>query len=336
MKRMKIFMLDHRTYCINSLGDALAQEGHQITYQSSWKLKEIENGIAYFKPDILITVGYNRALFRFMGQILGLCQKYGLFHLYWATEDLINHTDWSLPFVQCTKPDLVWTIHPACIEKYKRMGIDSSYFNFAFNPRIFPEKKRDEHELYNISFIGATHLFKETYRFESLKQLLFPLVERGEKTNVWGLGWKKENSTTIKGAFGCVIPDDWLHGHILYGNTPSVYRQSKIVLGIQNAKDQVSQRTFEILGSGAFMITNKTEAITRMFKDKQELVTTDAPEETIKLIKYYLGQPKLRYEIGCNARRKVMNQYTYHHQLTRLWPMVERLSQEKKRRKVIF
>jgi spore maturation protein CgeB len=325
MQTYKIFFLDHRTYCLNSLGDSLAQLGHQLTYQSSWVPEEVEAGIAYFKPNILITVGYNRPLFsRFADKLPGLCKKYGLFHLYWATEDLINHTSWSLPYIQRTKPDLVWTIHPDCIEKYENMGIPASYLNFGFNPRMFPEKKKDEKEVYDISFVGAPHLFKRTYRFDSLEHLLFPLVQVGQKTHVWGYKWRKEQAFIAK-VFGQAVPRDWLHGHLLYKESASVYRSSKIVLGVQNAQDQVTQRTFEILGSGALMIASRTQAIAEMFADKKELVLTSSPKETIELVNYYLNRPELRYEIGRNARRKVMEHYTYRHQITKIWPKAERL-----------
>lgn len=329
MHKYKIFMLDHRTYCLESLGDSLAQLGHKIFYQSSWVPQEVEAGIAYFKPDILLTVGYNRPLFhRFASIIPQLCHKYNLFHLYWATEDLINHDDWSLPYVKQTKPDMVWTIHPQCIAKYEQLGIPAGYFNFAFNPRIFPPKEEGEKEVYDISLVGATHLFKKTYRFDSLKHLLFPLVAAGHKTHIWGYGWRKDEEI-IKKEFGQSVPHDWLQGHLLYKKTGTVYRSSKIVLGIQNAEDQITQRTLEILGTGAFMLASRTQALTAMFIENQDLVLTSSPAETIALVNYYLPRPHLRFKIGQNARRKVMQYYTYQQQLAQIWPQTEGLLKEK-------
>ncbi|MFZ7102545.1 MAG: CgeB family protein [Peptococcaceae bacterium] len=329
MQTYKFFFLDHRSYCINSLGDSLAQLGHKITYQSSWLPEEVEAGIAYFKPDVLITVGYNRPLFfRFADKIPILCKKYNLFHVYWATEDLINHTSWSLPYIQRAKPDLVWTIHPRCIGEYEKLGIPAIYFNFAFNPRIFPEKKKTAKEIYDISFIGATHLFKKTYRFDSLRHLLFPLIEAGQKTHVWGYGWRS-NEALLKKEFGQTVPPEWLQGHALYKKTADIYRSSKIVLGVQNAEDQVTQRTFEILGTGAFMLASRIQALTEMFTDKKELVLTSSPAETLELVNYYLNRPELRYEIGHNARQKVLENYTYLQQLAEVWPKTEQLLKQK-------
>ncbi|NLM52303.1 MAG: glycosyltransferase [Firmicutes bacterium] len=324
MQTFKFFLLDHRSYCINSIGDALAQLGHQVFFQSSWHDKEIEAGIAYFKPDILLTVGYNRRLFRYLERLPALCKKYRLFHIYWATEDLINHADWSLTFIRKGKPDLVWTIHPACVEKYERLGIPSAYLNFAFNPRLFPAKTKEDKEIYDLAFIGSTHLFKETYRIESLKQLLFPLVKEKQKVDIWGIGWKKE-AAQIKKFFGLTVPSDRVHGFLPYKKTAFVYRSAKIVLGVQNAVDQVTQRTFEILGSGAFMIASRTKALEELFTDRQEIVLTKSAEETLDLINFYLKRPELRLQIGQNARRKIMQHHTYKQRLQKVWPQAQSL-----------
>ncbi len=325
MRTYKIFILDHRSYCLNSIGDSLAQLGHQIFYQSSWDPKEVEAGIAYFKPDILMTVGYNHALFGgFLERLPTLCQKYRLFHIYWATEDMIHHDTWSIQVVQKAKPDYVWTIHPACVEKYEQYGIPASYLNFACNPRLFPAKQKTDQEIYNIAFVGTTHLFTRTYRFDSLQHLLFPLIRANKKTHIWGSGWKKDRAQ-IKQEFGAIVPNDWLQGHLPYKKSSSIYRSSKIVLGVQNADDQVTQRTFEILGSGACMIASRTSALTELFQDKHEIILTSSPEETLELVDYYLAHPELRHQIGANARAKVLTQHTYQQHLLALWHCVEPL-----------
>lgn len=319
MKKYKIFILDHRTYCVNSIGDSLAQLGHEIFYQSSSSLKNLEAGLSYFKPDILLTVGYNRKLFGvFKDHIHTLCKKHKLFHIYWATEDLINHIDWSIPYVLSAKPDVVWTIHPQCVEKYKNINIPSMYFNFAFNPRYFLHQTRGNDFVYDVVFVGATHFFKDTYRFDSLKQLLFPLVKANIKTDIWGLGWKKDKDFILN-KFGCIIPPAWLHGHLLYGKTGTIYRKSKIILGIQNAKDQVTQRTFEILGSGCFMLASRTTAMEELFDDKNEVALSSSPEETIELANFYLKKPELRFAMGKRAREKILNHHTYIHRINAVW-----------------
>lgn len=323
MKRYKIFFLDHRSIYLNSLVDAMGQMGNEIYYQSSWNFSEIEAGIRYFRPDILLTVGCDIPLRDPSLMIIpSLCEKYGLFHIYWATEDKIHHEDWSLPFVQKIKPDLVWTIHPECVASYQAIGIPSAYVNFAFNPRMAEPAVAEAEKQYAISLIATTHFHKRTYRYESFVQLVVPLIHNHLQMDIWGFGWEQDRSL-IEKEFGVSIPADWIHGYLPYKESMKVYQQSKIVLSLQNALDQVSQRTFEILGSGAFMLTNATPAIAEMFEDGVDLVMSHHPEETVELVKHYLDLPKQRQRIGQSARTKVLAQHTYFHRLHSVWEQLE-------------
>ncbi|QOY34215.1 CgeB family protein [Anaerobacillus isosaccharinicus] len=325
MQQYKIFFLDHRSCYLNSLGDSLAQMGHKIFYQSSWVPEEIEKGIAFFKPDILLTVGWDLPLtYPFLDTLPALCEKYKLFHVYWATEDMIHYDKWSAPFVKRIKPDLVWTIHSACVKKYEDQGIRADYLNFAFNPRLFRAKTSADEERYNVALVGSAHLTHKTYRYNSIQDLIIPLIRENEKVHIWGGHWDKESSF-MKREFGECVPKNWLEGYLPYKETGSIYRAAKIVLGLQNAKDQVSQRTFEILGTGGFMIANRTKALSSMFEDRKEIALSSSPEETMSLIRHYLDKPEERLEIGTAAKKKVLKEYYFHKHLLRVHPKLDRL-----------
>lgn len=298
-------------------------------------MKEIEAGITYFRPDVLITTGIDVMMFDpALSVIPELCDKYGMYHIYWATEDRIHFDGISLPFVRLVKPDAVWTIHPDCVAKYRALGKLSDYLNFAFNPRLFPPKPDDgaKKEKYDVALVGTTHLDTRTFRYDSLRQLLFPLFagDTGIRVDIWGNGWI-ENAAMIEKEFGVTVPPSCIHGLLPYKETSRVYRQSKIMLGVQNARDQVSQRTFEILGSGAFMIASRTEELERLFEDGKEVVLTSSPEETIERVQYYLPRPEERLQIGRRARAKVMAGHTFLHRLEQLWPAVQQSVNQKRR-----
>lgn len=54
------------------------------------------------------------------------------------------------------------------------------------------------------------------------------------------------------------IPEDWLHGYIHYLEARKVYNSADIVVGIQNHLTQLTQRIYEILGAGGFLLTADT------------------------------------------------------------------------------
>lgn len=314
---------------LDSLGDTLAQLGHRISYQSSWNMTEIEAGIAYFQPDILITVGLDIPLRSpTLDVIPEICRKHNLFHIYWATEDKIHHDLWSLPFMDRIKPDYVLTIHPECVASYQQRGIPAQYMNFACNPRFFKEKPPAIGDIYDISMIATAHLDQYTYRYDSFAHLFFPLVHANQKVHVWGSGW--EGNPLVQPYFGADVPSDWLQGYLPYRSTETVYHQSKIVLGVQNALDQVTQRTFEILGAGGFMLASRTPELSRMFTEDVEIVLSESPSETLEKVAFYLAHPALREQIGQAARRKILAAHTYLHRIQDIWPVVDAMVKEKR------
>lgn len=332
MDNCRIFFINHRSIYLNSLGDALSQHGHKVFFQSSWNVEEIRRGIAYFKPHLLVTAGVDIPEgLDDLSFIPELCEQFRLPHVYWATEDKIHYERWSLPFVRKIRPDMVLTIHPDCVALYKKEGVAAQYMNFACNPRLFPGKRDLSEEIYAIAFVGTTHLETWTYRYESLKQLLFPLVHAGVRTEVWGYNWDT-STALLRNSFGTPIPRAWQRGYLPYKHTGGVYRQSGIMLGVQNATDQVSQRTFEILGTGAFMIASRTPELQRLFDEGKDIVLSSGPQETLELVDYYSRHPAERQRIGRRARANVLANHTFAARLRQVWPDVAGLVEQVKER----
>nr|WP_280518662.1 glycosyltransferase [Lederbergia wuyishanensis] len=105
--------------------------------------------------------------------------------------------------------------------------------------------------------------------------------------------------------FGKDIPKSWQHGYLDYTEANKVYNSAKIVLGLQNHPTQLTQRTYEILGSGGFLITQDTPEIRRLFTPNQDLVVSSSPDETIKLVNFYLSHPKERERIRKDGLKTV-------------------------------
>ena len=98
----------------------------------------------------------------------------------------------------------------------------------------------------------------------------------------------------MKNILGVDIPRDWIQGYIDYTDANKVYSSSDIIIGLQNLPTQLTQRTYEIMGSGGILLTNDIPIINRLFKSGRDLITSSSPEETIELVKYYLQYPEKR------------------------------------------
>lgn len=56
----------------------------------------------------------------------------------------------------------------------------------------------------------------------------------------------------------------------------------------------MTQRNFEILASGGFLLTSDTPIIRKLFVPGRDLIVSSSPEETIELIQYYLSDNEKR------------------------------------------
>ena len=104
----------------------------------------------------------------------------------------------------------------------------------------------------------------------------------------------------------CWRTRSWLHGYLPYPDAHKVYNSAKIVIGPQNQLTQVTQRTYEILGSGGFLLTSDTPEIRRLFKPGKDLVVSRSAKQTRNLVRYYLKHPKQRERIRKQGKITVL------------------------------
>ncbi|TGU55071.1 glycosyltransferase family 1 protein, partial [Mesorhizobium sp. M00.F.Ca.ET.186.01.1.1] len=72
-----------------------------------------------------------------------------------------------------------------------------------------------------------------------------------------------------------------------------------------NYETQLTQRTYEILGSGGFLVTQDTLAVRSMFTSGKDLLAASTSHETRQIIEHYLQHPEERKQIQEQGRRAV-------------------------------
>jgi len=116
----------------------------------------------------------------------------------------------------------------------------------------------------------------------------------------------------MKAIFSREVPQDWIRGYLPYTEANKVYSSVDIVIGPQNLPGQLTQRTYEILGSGGFLITSDTPAVLRLFEPGRDLVVSASKEDTLRLVSYYLKNPEQRQKIREHAKYAVAK-HSYKH-----------------------
>lgn len=106
-----------------------------------------------------------------------------------------------------------------------------------------------------------------------------------------------------------------------WSELPKVFCMSKINLNftIPNIKSGIPLRVWDVLGAGGFLMTNYQAEIPCYFKEGEDLVCFDGPEDLSEKAGYYLEHEKERKRIAENGYRKVKEHHDY---MTRIQEML--------------
>lgn len=269
----------------------------------------LEEAFDRFRPDLLITTGwtYREHKRKHIDQLIKKIAKYQIKHLYWATEDPRWTKECSFRCIEIFKPDAVLTIHPESVSKYRRLGIPAGHLDFGCNPEFNKYEPPTSDYAYDVALVGNGGKAWKSYRKNSVEILLKPLVERGYHMAIWGSRWDRFNEELM----GFKIPQHMIKGKLPYEETNKVYNSAKIILGLQNDQGMLTSRTFEVLGSGGFLLTAPTQAVKNLFKNNVHLICSSSPEDTVNLVNYFLKDAKARQEVAQNGQWEVYLNHTY-------------------------
>lgn len=93
--------------------------------------------------------------------------------------------------------------------------------------------------------------------------------------------------------------------------------RSKIVLNLAQGNTGTSQRVFEGMACGAFMLTNYIGIDERLFNDREHLCYWKDEKQLLNLIRFYLDiNEETRKQIAQTGQREVMRSHLIHHRLS--------------------
>lgn len=254
-----------------------------------------------FKPDYLFTdSGVNH-----QDIIFPILEQTSLPHIYWAIEDPVANAGMAMSWAARS----VLSLTP-CVEmlsNYERNGHRAICIPFAIDPDYY---YRYPVEL-ELAKLDAVHIgnnynvFPE--RIAAYRYIIQPFIDRSANLVVYGKWWGN-----LSHAY--TIPDTVNKGYLAHERMGPHYSSAKIVLGLHSIVDSAtmqSMRTFEALGCGGFLLTQRTKAITSMFEDHKHLVASSSYGETVELMKYYLPRDEARARIAEQGRKHVYKYHTY-------------------------
>jgi len=316
---MKIVFIESDPQYLLGLPAGFQKQGCRVKVLNDIVEAKINRVFREYRPDLVVTAGWTKIHTKDNLSTLGrLKRKHGVKHAYWATEDPRWTEQWSLPYVEATRPDYVFTIDRDSVPFYRERGYKACHLPWACNPDFHRPTVQRETFRCDIALVATGGVKWSSYRRDSAQILLKPLVEKNYNVLIWGKRWDSLDPAIV----GFDLDAGHLRGKLPYEETNDVYSSAKIVLGFQNTMTELTARTFEVLGARGFLLAPATSAVLETFTPGKHLAVTSSAGETLEMVDYYLRHEDEREQIAREGQKEVYTNHTYNHRAAEILKFV--------------
>lgn len=197
--------------------------------------------------------------------------------IYWASD---THLGYDYRLSVAKKSDVVFCAQLKGVEDMKKDGVnDPLWLPHAVEPLAYPKTDWIQKK-YDVCFVG--HVNSQN-RIDALDRLF------------------KE------------VPN-FFWGQRRFEDAADIFGISKIVFNIA-MKDDLNMRTFEAMGTGSCLLTDRIPTIEDLFIDGKEIVLYDNFDDMVEKAKYYIEHDNERQSIAEAGYKKIMNGHTILHRV---------------------
>lgn len=292
---------------------ALRQLGHQITffesgvracYQDFRQLNEsLLRTVERVRPDVVFAVQTHFEIWLETWKIIrdsGIAAT-----LNWATDDSWKYAQFS--HLVAPAFTAFATTYPSIYERYRRDGHGNVFLSqWAANAAGFQPPQPGASCRYQISFVGTCY-GERPKRIQSLRR-------RGIQVECFGHGWP--NGPVAAAGIPRIIQDSAISLNLAGG--ASIWKMSG-----SKADRQIKGRTFEVPGSGGFLLTEWAEGLERYYQPGEEVAVFHDDREMADRIDYYLSHLAERDRIARAGYERTRRQHTYEARFTELLSFVD-------------
>lgn len=192
-------------------------------------------------------------------------------------------------------------------ELEERWGAAAHYLPFAWDPVVFPVVSLDRDTArHEVTFIGGWDRWRERW--------LEPVADNFD-LKIWGPDYwgRRTRSAAVRRC--------WQGGAVRGSEAAKVVADSAVVLNIfreQNLPDGTNMRTFEVPGTGGFLLSHRSDGATEIYPEEVAGAYFETMEEMLDQLELYLSLPDRREEIARAAHELTRQRHRYVDRVRRL------------------
>lgn len=215
--------------------------------------------------------------------------------------------------------DIYNLFHLKGVSLLKEEQIKTEYLSHAVNPKRFYPLPNTQPQ-YDMCFVGNF----SPWRDEVLKSAL----SVSNNIALYGPNWLKTGKSKISRKDLAAI---YKGESIVEQDLNGLFNSTKVVLNVSRIRGSagLNMRFFEVLATGACLLTDAPPELERHFVSDKHLVTFDNPEEMVSKLKTLLNDSSLRKQIGQDGYQQVIAHHTYAHMAEKILLQYDTLSNTK-------
>ena len=319
---------------------AWAQENGIQYNTESWRFEILRAQIKFIQPDVIFLDDYSSFSSQQILSLKSTCARTKLIFGWCGAPYKTIEPFFGFDFIFSNISEIVSELSEA--------GVKVFHFKHAFDSRIHPSLKPDKFKSNHVSFSGSVDLragwHDERAVFLNLLASKVPIeiassacFKIGSLSAIIARGFRLLSLNgfpvaPLNTCFKRVYNHDFhfvsalkppLIGQEMYDFMAHSVATFNIHIG-KSKGEAANMRLFEASGIGACLLTDYSRSLENLFEPDSEVVTYASQEECLEKAQWLIENPSRAFEIGQNARKRVLSEHTFHHRATDLHQIIGR------------
>ena len=275
---------------------------------------ELERAVAEARPDLVFFFLHEDQVALRTIERIG---AQGTPTLNWFADDHWRYTRFSRHYARA----LSWavTTDPDAVAKYEADGLGDKVLLSQWACNRYAYDRVDAPLAYDASFVGQPH--------GNRREVIAAVQAAGIDVRCFGNGW--EGGRLSHEEMVRTFSTSRVNLNLANSSTPNPTLRMRLGAYARGRRpdtaerpSQIKGRTFEVPGSGGFLLTDRVAHLERYFDIDREIAVFSSTDELIEQARHWLAHPDERAAIADAGYRRVRAEHTYDHRFGEIFGAV--------------
>ena len=275
---------------------------------------ELERLAAEVRPDLVFFFLYEEEITPRTIERIGAG---GVPTLNWFADDHWRFERFSRRYARV----LTWSVttDPDAVQKYAAAGLAGKVLlsQWACNRYAYDRVAGDL--AYDVTFVGQPH--------GNRRAVVGALRDAGIDVRCFGNGW--EGGRVSHEEMVRIFSASAINLNLAASSTPNPTLRMRLGAYARGRRpdtaprpSQIKGRTFEVPGSGGFLLTDRVKHLERYFDIGREIAVFASPDELVEQARHWLAHPAERAAMAEAGYRRVRAEHTYDHRFAEIFAAI--------------